>query len=47
MPFKSYKQFKKFASLVSQGKMDKSILKEWAKDTDFTRLPNKAKMKKK
>lgn len=33
MPFKSKAQRRKFGELVSQGKMSKSTLDEWNKDT--------------
>lgn len=46
MEIKSMAQFRKFAELVLQGKMKKETLQEWAKDTDFPRLPTKIKKKK-
>ncbi len=39
MPFKSKAQWRKFGALRSQGKISKAVFDEWAKETDFDKLP--------
>lgn len=45
MPFKSYRQFKKFVVLKKEGKVSQDTFDEFVKNTDFPRLPLKAKKK--
>ena len=39
MPFASFAQLRKFASLVKEGKMSENIFKEWLGKTDTSNLP--------
>lgn len=41
MPFKSFSQLRKFASLVKQGKMAEKTFKEWLSHTDTAHLPER------
>ena len=47
MPYKSVKQAHKFHQLLKEGKISAKIVREYDKATDFSRLPQKVKKKKK
>jgi len=42
MPFKSKRQVKKFKELLKVGTISKKTFDEFSKDTDFSKLPDKA-----
>ena len=39
MPFQSFAQLRKFASLVKQGKISEKTFKEWLSKTNTSNLP--------
>ena len=47
MPYKSLAQAKKFMELVKEGKMKKETAMEWWHATDFNKIPERVKPKKK
>lgn len=46
MPFKSFAQLRKFASLVKKGEMSEKTFKHWLSVTDTAHLPERIKQKK-